>query len=122
MLKLATSLLLPVAFLFLTTETNLSAAELAALNLKTEAKICKPVIGAGGILKPARSQAEISAISAWNKLVDNFGKEYTLWHNAEKKQIRCAKAKKVEVYLCYVEGAPCKNQYVDFSKFHSTDV
>ncbi len=122
MLMLATSLLLPVTLLVLTTGTDVWAAKLAALNFNTEAKICKPVIGAGGFIRPARTLAEMSAVSAWNDKVGGYGREYTLWSNAEKKSIRCARAKGTKLFYCHASGAPCKNQYNDFAKFHAKGV
>lgn len=121
-LILATSLLLPVALLILTTGSDVWAAKIAALNFHTEAKICKRVIGAGGFIRPARTLAEMSAISAWNDKVDGFGREYTLWSNAEKKSIRCTRAKGTKLFYCHARGAPCKNQYNTHSQLHAQGV
>jgi hypothetical protein len=73
-----------------------------------DAPVCHNKFGIKGHPHKLDTIARLSAVSAWTEMAIKYGEEYTMWHNAKGKSIKCKKLPRSEFLLCFAKGRPCR--------------
>ena len=73
-----------------------------------EVLACMDKIGIKGHPHKLDTITRLSAVSAWTQMAIKYGEEYTMWHNAKGKSIKCKKLPRSEFLLCFAKGRPCR--------------
>jgi hypothetical protein len=73
-----------------------------------EAPACHKRIFVKGHAKKALSIARLSAVRSWTEKAKNHGDEYSMWHYAQKPNIKCKALTSPSYYLCFAMGKPCR--------------
>jgi len=88
---------------------TMTAAAHAAENAEGEAGTkCEPKVVAKGFPSMIASVANISALRLWVEMTEEqYGPEYSMWHNAASPSIRCNLMKDSEYTMCVAIARPC---------------
>lgn len=77
------------------------------------AKHCKPLEQAFGNVHISKSKAQLHAIANWSLKAEKHGVMYSLWTNAEKKNMKCRRMARFPAFNCAAKASPCKNLGLD---------
>ena len=73
-----------------------------------EAPACQKKIGNKGRPHKLNMVASLGAVRAWTEMAMKYGEEYTMWHNAKNKSIKCKKMPRSDFFVCFATGKPCR--------------
>lgn len=74
-------------------------------------KDCKTLHMSGGFIRKNMTLAKMSAVTSWIKEVETYGQDYSLWTNADRRNLRCRKVNGTRYINCIAWAKPCKLIY-----------
>ncbi|GBE42610.1 MAG TPA: hypothetical protein ENH05_02090 [Rhizobiales bacterium] len=69
---------------------------------------CQKKLGVKGRPHRISTVATLTAVRAWVQVASKYGKEYTIWNEAENGTIKCEKLERSDYYMCFASGKPCR--------------